>query len=636
MSGICGQFNLDNVPVAEIDIRAMTAMLQRRGPDRTGRWRDSSVGLGHTLLATTQELVFERQPVEHAGTGCVITADVRLDNREELLGALNLSERLESIGDAELILLAYLTWGEQCPDRLLGDFAFAIWDPRHQLLFCARDHFGLRPLYYHHMQGRHFLFASDARAILVVPQVPYRINQGRVADFLVQELEWIDYTSTFFEGIFRLPPGNKLTASAAGLEIVEYWKPVPGPELNFTSDQDYEQGFLEVFTRAVGSRLRAPPGIAGSMLSGGMDSGSVVAVAKEILKARGEDSLRTFSAARDPLSDDTDCAESRAIYAAASMPSISPTLIHPDDLRQDAEALVAGNEEPFDGEWMFLKSIYRAAHSQGVRVVFDGGGGDVVLAEGSYILRLLRNGQFRLAISEIAAEKVYWESGSSTSNLLRYMRSFIVPEAVKKRLRGPRHRHGVRKILESTLISRDFAASVDIENRFEQMRQIFPGEPASDYAVESCNVIRPNLTAGRERYGRIAATCGVQACDPFLDKRVVDYCSRLPGMFRLQGGWPKMILRNLMAGKLPDEVRWTRGKPHIGWVFGDAVGEHQFDRGMLNIDQLQTDLETYVDASALTTAWRKFRDGEDTEPILAVYILSIWLQEHKSRPVAPK
>ena len=140
MSGICGQFNLDSAPAAEADLQAMTAMLKQRGPDRADIWNHEHCGFGHTLLATTPELQYERQPFVHTETGCVITADVRLDNREELLAALGLSERRDTTGDAELILRAYLEWSDGCVDRLLGDFAFAIWDPRHRMLFCARDH----------------------------------------------------------------------------------------------------------------------------------------------------------------------------------------------------------------------------------------------------------------------------------------------------------------------------------------------------------------------------------------------------------------------------------------------------------------------------------------------------------------
>jgi asparagine synthase (glutamine-hydrolysing) len=269
MSGICGLFNLDDRPVSEPELAAMTAMLKKRGPDATRLWHNGPIGMGHTLLATTPELLFERQPYEHTETGYVITADVRLDNREELIAALTPGREPGSIGDAELILTAYLNWGEACLDRLLGDFAFALWDPRIKKLFCARDHSGMRQLYYHYTQAKRFVFATDARAILVLPQVPYRINEGRVADFLVGELEWIDYTSTFFEEVFRLPPGHKATISPAGLSVSEYWRPAPVPDFESWTDREYKEGFLEVFTQAVDARLRVPAGAVGSMLSGG-------------------------------------------------------------------------------------------------------------------------------------------------------------------------------------------------------------------------------------------------------------------------------------------------------------------------------------------------------------------------------
>jgi asparagine synthase (glutamine-hydrolysing) len=405
MSGICGLFNLDDAPVAEAGLRAMTAMLERRGPEATGHWRSGPVGLGHTLLATTPELLFERQPFKHRETGCVITADVRLDNRNELLRALKLETRCDSIGDAELILLSYVLWDEDCLNRLLGDFAFAIWDPRRRTLFCARDHFGLRPFYYYHAAHRRFLLASDARAILVVPEVPYRINNGRVADFLVSELEWIDYTSTFYEDIHRLPPGHKLTVSPAGLDVAEYWRPAPVPEPAPKSDQDWAEGLLEILTQAIDVRLRAPSGMVASMLSGGMDSGSVVAIGKDILDKRGDGPLPTISAAKR---DDPDCAESRAVKAALSVPGISPATVYLDDIPKVVGQLLTDFEEPFDGEMMIVKNIYLKAHEQGRRVVLDGAGGDVLLSPGTYILRLIRAGQIALAVREILAESRFW------------------------------------------------------------------------------------------------------------------------------------------------------------------------------------------------------------------------------------
>ncbi len=638
MSGICGLFNLDDAPVAEPELRAMTSLLEKRGPEATRIWLDKFIGLGHTLLATTPELQFETQPFVHNESGCVITADVRLDNRNDLLHSFKLNERRDSIGDAELILRAYLEWGDDGVDRLLGDFAFAIWDPRHQKVFCARDQFGIRPLYYHYLQGQHFVFASDTRAILVLPQVPYQINEGRVADYLVPELEWFDYTSTFYEGVFRLPPGHKAIATVSGLDVVEYYRPQPGPELGRMTDDDYRQGFVEVFTKAVDARLRAPPGTVGSMLSGGMDSGSVVVFAKDILHSRGEGPLPTYSAVqrRDPENPgELDCAESQAIYAALSMPQISPTLVHPDSLEHAFESLTSNLDEPFDGVFAILKAIFLAAQDRGTRVMLDGAGGDVILNEGSYIPRLIRQGKLKLAISEIIAEHQFWGEGSPVPSLIRYAGAVMIPESIKKLARGTRHRRKVERYLKSSLISPDFAQSVGVKRRFKTMQKIFPSGRTADYAEEFCNKSWPNMTAGRERYQRIAASTGTEARDPFMDRRVIDYCSRLPGRFRLRDGWPKMILREISADTLPKEVLWTKRKPHLGWMFYEHVARQAEIRGQLDSSVLQTSLEGYVDSVALSRAWEKFRDGDDSGTIPHIQFLSLWLRQAAQRPVVP-
>ena len=135
MSGIFGLFNQDGAPVTPDEVGHMAALLERRGPDGTGVWRAGPVGLGHTLLATTPESLLERLPLRHDPSGCVITADVRLDNRAELLEALwAVRTGLRPSGDAGLILAAYLAWDTACVEHFLGDFAFAIWDPRKRRL----------------------------------------------------------------------------------------------------------------------------------------------------------------------------------------------------------------------------------------------------------------------------------------------------------------------------------------------------------------------------------------------------------------------------------------------------------------------------------------------------------------------
>jgi asparagine synthase (glutamine-hydrolysing) len=161
----------------------MVDILAHRGPDGAGAWSEESVGLGHRMLHTTPESLNEKLSLVDDRRGLVLTADARLDNRDELITALGFGGRpCEELTDSELILGAYKRWGERCPERLLGDFAFAIWDRRRQELFCARDHIGVKPFYYHRA-GKLFVFASEIKALLCVPEVPRRLNEVRVAPF---------------------------------------------------------------------------------------------------------------------------------------------------------------------------------------------------------------------------------------------------------------------------------------------------------------------------------------------------------------------------------------------------------------------------------------------------------------------
>jgi asparagine synthase (glutamine-hydrolysing) len=180
---------------------------------------------------------------------------------------------------------------------LLGDFAFAIWDGPRGTLFCARDLFGARPLYYHYRPGKVFGFASTPAALFAGSVLPRQLNEARIADYLVSELEGIDKTSTFYAEVFRLPPAHTATIGPTGLSLKRYWQPQPGPELRLATDEEYEEAFLDPFGKAVECRLRGGDTVA-SMLSGGMDSSSIVGVARKLRLDAGGPPLRTFSVIR--------------------------------------------------------------------------------------------------------------------------------------------------------------------------------------------------------------------------------------------------------------------------------------------------------------------------------------------------
>ena len=210
MSAIVGIYNLDDRPVNHADLVHMVDILAHRGPDGAAVWCEANVGLGHRMLHTTPESLSETLPFVDKSRDLVITADARIDNREELTEALGLSaETAKQLSDSQFILQAYIKWGEDCPNHLLGDFAFVIWDGRKQKLFCARDHFGVKPFYYYHAPGKFFAFATEIKALLTLADVPRQLNELRVGQYLTGMFD--DKEITFYEGILRLPPAHVMT-----------------------------------------------------------------------------------------------------------------------------------------------------------------------------------------------------------------------------------------------------------------------------------------------------------------------------------------------------------------------------------------------------------------------------------------
>ena len=637
MSGVFGLFNLDGRPVEADELRAMEALSTRRGPDRAGIWRSGNVGLGHSLLATTPEAVLEALPLEHTESQCVITGDIRLDNRQELLTALRMIERGPAMGDAEIVLRAYLHWGDGSVEHLLGDFAFAIWDPRARKLFCARDQMGMRSLYFHHRQRRLFAFATDPRAILALSRTPFQINEARIADFLVEGLEGIDKTSTFFHAIFRLPPAHLMTVDVGGMRQRKYWDLALEPELRLPTQEDYSEAFLDVFAPAVQSRLRTvgPPA---STLSGGVDSGTVTAVARRLLAADQKPPLLTFSGVSPAGEQD---AETRAILASLAIGGLEPHLVSYDDLPKllpDLDEVLSGIDEPFDGSMTLIRSVYLAAHQRGIRTVLDGATADSVFTEGRWIAHLLRCGRWRAAYREAKGWNEFCRGESPPGReLLRSARSAFIPDAILRRLRPLQRRMRTRPLVRNSLISEEFARRVDLGDRLDTLASHSVGFLPSTGAERASTIDHPFLTVGRERYDRVAAAAGVEPRDPFLDLRVVEFALRLPGEQTFSDGWPKVVTRRAMDGELPHSVCWRRGRDHLGAAFTTALVTQRWaeiqDRSTARLEAVRN----YVSPGSLAEIHRALQSDTASREVEVYTVLALgdWLLHRATRPTAP-
>ena len=567
MSGICGAWAFDG---GEPDLDPLLAKLERRGPDGTHRWRDGPVALGHTLLATTPEALVEVLPLTEPDSGCTITADARLDNREELIVALDLAGEVRVIGDGELILRAYLKWDEDCPTHLLGDFAFAIWDSQKERLFCARDHMGMRQFNYCHVSGKVFAFATIDTALLASGTVPGTVNGGRIADFIA-DLEGYDFTSTFFEHIHRLAPAHLLTIGPGGqCNVSRYWTLRPGSQLDLPSDEAYAAAFLTIFTEAVRSRTRTAGGL-GAMLSGGLDSSSVVAVAAGIQSAGGEGPLKTISAVAP---DAVQCPETQAIHLALSIEGLDPILVSKKDFGGKRDELLTEMDDvrnPFEVHMTMLRAIYMTARDNGLNVVLDGGAGDVILTADNRVASLLAQYRFSQAWEEATAARRFWNAPPSAANLMRELLSaaWVAFAPI-----------GIRSVWRTLRLSRqlpdaspEFAARVDFAERRRAADRHVSVTVRTGPARRAQLILHPNLASGRERYDQVSGSFGVESRDPFMDLRVIEFCLSLPAEQLQVGGWPKIILRRAIEALVPQDIAWRRGKEHLGGDFTESLLE---------------------------------------------------------------
>lgn len=569
LSGIAGIFHLDGRPTDPVVLSRMTRAIAHRGPDGVRQWFDGAVGLGHLHLQTSLESRREMQPLASQNGNFCVALDGRIDNRTELRKAL-VSKGFDGDepGDAGLVLRAYACWGEECPGRLMGDFSFAIWDSRQKQLFCARDHLGMRPFYYYHSASL-FAFGSEIRAVLAVDAVPRRLNESRVVDYLVDELERDDKESTFYQGVRRLPAGHSLTVGPTHFKIRDYWDLKAPPELKLASWQEYGEAFRAVFVEAVRCRLSSTHRV-GSTLSGGLDSSSVVCTTRELLSAELGEPLHTISLVD---ADESKCGETPYIKEVLRGGGLVPHIIRSDEL-WDLENAMADSDEPFEISHYFPNWFaFAAAKQAGVRVLLTGISGDHIIPPPTYMSTLLRSLNWKTLAGVVSyfhriTEEPRWRI------LARYGVAPIMPHLLYEGLRRVARGRGTRAADENCLLNPAFAARLGVSERLECCR--LQKRNAAVLAKEGGTLHSECFRSGDfpfffEQTDRMAASNGVEARHPFSDPRIIEFFLSLPVRMKCHVPLPKMVIREGMRGILPELVRLRTRYAHPGQAFLSAL-----------------------------------------------------------------
>jgi asparagine synthase (glutamine-hydrolysing) len=544
LSGIVGMFHRDGAPVDLPLLRTLTEFMSYRGPDAAVVWQDGAVGLGHALLQTTWESRNDKQTASLEGR-LWLTADARLDERAELVAQLcGFGREIDSVPDSELILRSYDQWGENCVDHLRGDFAFAIWDSRAEKLFCARDHFGIKPFYYAQLNN-FFLFSNTLNCVRAHPDVSDALNDSAIADFLLFGLNY-DEATTSFRGIQRLPPAHCVTVSREGLAIRRYWTPPTNGRIRYRRDEEYIEHFRTLLQAAVRDRLRTDR--VGILLSGGLDSTSLAATAKDLsVKNRGIPDLRTYTAVYESLIPDREIDYAADVAKFLGVPNRRVAMDHlrpflwPDD---PICRLPAPPDNPFFGALFHQFAIV----AEDCRVLFSGEGNDNLMyfQMWPYVQELKRSKEWTRLLSEG----------------LRYLWVRPFP------WRGIRSRLAASLGKGSTVdsfppwIAPDFAQRLNLAERWRGWSE--PHMPLVPHRIRPkahASLGLPHWTSMFENENAAVTRRPVDVRYPFLDLRLVNYLLALPPY---PWFFQKSLLRNSMAGKLPESVRIRPKTPFQG------------------------------------------------------------------------
>jgi asparagine synthase (glutamine-hydrolysing) len=534
VSGIAGIFERDDKPIDRELLRALTDFLSGRGPDALETWSEGSVGFGHAMLRTTRESRNERQPVCLDGRFW-ITADARIDCRADLVAKLRDSkyEIPTDIADSELILRAFGKWGEDCVQYLRGDFAFAIWDTIRRELFCARDHLGVKPFYYAEV-AEAFIFSNTLNCVRLHPGISDELNDDAILDFLIVGLN-CDNGATSFRAVRRLPPAHSISVAAGGVRLRCYWSVPIGGRIRYRRDEDYLHHFHSLFQAAVKDRIRTDR--VGVALSGGLDSGSIAAEAKQLGRSDpGAFSIHAHTVAYDHLFHDQEgyFARKTADFLGIPIRVLTFDNLMPFQRWQDPEtALPAPVGDPYFAETF---EEFESLGSQ-YRVLLNGHGGDDVMdfQMWPYIQDLARRREWRRLIMD----------GSNFLRVRRFPWRGLFRRALGIMGRGP-----LAPLAPEWILAR-WGSPAELRNRWRQ-RTTHPGADLHPVLPRAhANLSQPQWTFLFELSDPAVTRACVEVRFPFLDLRLIEYLLALPPFpwfFR------KNLIRRAMNGRLPESV----------------------------------------------------------------------------------
>jgi len=600
-------------------LRRMTDVMVHRGPDDEGYYEAPGIGLGMRRLSII-DITSGHQPITNETGTLWIVFNGEIYNYKELRDELVArGHRLATRSDTEVIVHLYEDLGPACLTRLNGMFAFAIWDAERRELFVARDRLGVKPLYYH-ADDDGLVFASELKALLRCASVPRTLDRQALADYLT--FMYVPAPKTPFRSVAKLEPGHYLVANRDGVRVARYWSLDDYVTPRDVSLDEAAARIRELLDDAIRLRLRSDVPV-GAFLSGGVDSSTVVALAARQL----DKALATFSVGftLDGI-DELPWAKRVASDYGTAHHEIQVT---PEDVIRLLPKLVWHMDEPSGDSALIPTYMVSELARERVAVILSGLGGDEVFA--GYP-------RYRLPFERGSRAGRVWRQ------LPKAVREVFLPVGARMSPRlharlmaaGPRADHD-RYLDAVSVFSHEEKLKLFARNGWAH-----PGEVAAHYRrypgrdpvnrllyVDAHTYLPDDILALTDR---MSMAVSLEAREPLLDHRLVEYCAGLPGALKLEGAQWKIALKRAMEPLLPREIvtreKQGFGGPVSSWLlrrllpYASAALRH----GWL-VEQRVLDARGVQDLIANVG-----RDALAGQQLWTLFMLELWARVHTGEP----
>jgi asparagine synthase (glutamine-hydrolysing) len=561
MSAIAGLVRFDERPVSRRELDRVANALHRYGPDRSDIVARDAVGFVHALMVMTPEDRFDNQPLQ-SPSGAMMTADLRLDNRDDVLERIGIEPRQAMAwADARVVLAGWEKLGDELWPLLRGPFAVAIFEPCRRILTLARDHLGFNVLMWYR-NAQFFAFASMPGGLFALDDVPRQLNEEKFADFLV--LNHADHETTIYRDVFRVPPAHVVQVTADGsVRQRRFWSARDIEPVALASDQAYADGLRSRLDQAVRRQLRSAHPV-GCLLTGGLDSSSVCALAAGAFAEQNK-RLAAFTGVprhgfdgRLPAgtyADETPYVEA----IARTLPNVDVDYVRDQSggafaaLERVFIALQGPVRNPSNLGWML--AILRQARAQGRRVLLGGLYGNCTISwDGwSQTAAHLKRGRVLTALRQWRL--YYRRSGHSGAAALRKLIvEPLTPKPVADWLDRRRRAMGAAPWHDHSPINADFARLMGVDARARKVGHDFLYRRRPDERIARLTAVD---YAG-DWFAAEKAITGVEVRDPTADVDVVAYCLGVPAEQYLAEGIDRSLIRRAMWGLLPEMVLTNR------------------------------------------------------------------------------